>query len=178
MRLPALTLVREAAIKQASCPPAQVLWFDLSTAAPDPTTVDMSAAVAGILFQARAVRVTASTSASTALLVGGVDTTYPNRVYSGVLVYGSVAAGSSIFHVTGRVLLPSFGSGVTALSQTSPLHPGFVLASTDEGVFKCVREPQSSCQPNSCTPARLDAYVAHWVDIARHPPEVGTQRTC
>ena len=135
-----------------------MLRFDLSTAAPDPTAFDLSNAVSGIPFQARAVRVTASTSAMTTLLVGGVDTTYPNRVYSGVLIYGSVAAGSSSFTVVGSVLLPSFGSGVTALSQASPLHPGYVLASTDEGVFKCAREPQKSCELNSshtCQAGRL-----------------------
>lgn len=125
------------------CPLAQVLRFDLSAAAPDPTTFDLSATVAGVSFVARTVRVTASTSATTTLLVGGADLTYPTRTYSGVLIYGSVAAGSSTFKLAGSVVLPSFGAGVTALSQTSLLHPGFVLASTDEGVFKCAPETRT-----------------------------------
>ncbi len=82
-------------------------------------------------------RVVASSAASTTLLVGGLDTTYP-PTYPGVLIYGTVAVGASKFIVTGSVALPSFGGGVTALSQTSPLLPGHVLAATDEGVFKCV----------------------------------------
>jgi len=112
--------------------------FDLSAAAPDPTVFDLSGIIPGVQFQAEAVRVTASSSASTTLLIGGRDTTY-NAAYPGVIIYGSVAAGGSKLSVTGTVVLPSFGAGIRALSQTSPLHPGFVLAATDAGVFKCVR---------------------------------------
>ena len=79
--------------------------------------------------------------AATTLLVGGLDTSSPNP---GVLIYGTVAAGSSAFAVTGSVAVPTFGSGITALSQTSPLLPGLVLAATDKGVYKCVlRSPQA-----------------------------------
>ena len=119
------------------CPPVQVLRFDLSAAAPDPTAFDLSNAVAGIQFQARAVRVIFSSVTATTLLVGGEDATF-EAAASGVLLHGSVAAGSSTFTVLGSVVLPSRGVGVTALSQTSPLHPGFVLASTEKGVYKCV----------------------------------------
>ena len=111
--------------------------FDLAAAAPHPMVVDMTDVLDGIQFQARTVRVTSSTTARTTLLVGGVDGTYPTPTDSGVLLYGSLAAGSSAFDVTGSVLLPSSGAGITALSQTSPLHPAYVLASTDTGVFKC-----------------------------------------
>ena len=120
-------------------PNAQVLEFDLSASAPDPTTFDLSAAISGVNFQAKTVRVIASSAATTTLLVGGVDNTYP--LYNGIVIYGTVAAGSSTFSVTGSVVLSSFGAGVTALSQTSPLHAGFVLASTDAGVFKCACQP-------------------------------------
>ena len=109
--------------------------FDLTAAAPDPTTVDLSAAVAGIQFQARAVRVVASSAATTSLLIGGVDTT-GYAAYPGIVLFGSVAVGSAAFSATGRAVLPSFGAGVTALSQTGTLHQGYVLASTDHGVFK------------------------------------------
>jgi len=116
-----------------------VLRFDLTATAPDPTTFDLSAAISGVRFQANTVRVVASSAAMTTLLVGGVDNTYP--LYNGIIIHGTVAAGSSTFSVTGSAALSSFGAGVTALSQTSPLHPGYVLASTDAGVFKCVHTP-------------------------------------
>lgn len=117
---------------------AQVLRFDLPKAAPDPTTFDLTAAVVGIKFQAKAVWVVYSSPALTMLLVAGKDTSYP-ATCSGVVIYGSVAAGSSKFSVSGSVVLPSsfLGPGVTALSQTSPLLAGHVLASTDQGVYKC-----------------------------------------
>ena len=87
---------------------------------------------------ATTLRVVSSDSTGTALLVGGY--TYATTVaYSAVLIYGSVAAGSANFSMTGSVLLPSSsGEAVTALSQTGALHQGFVLANTDMGVFKCV----------------------------------------
>jgi len=119
--------------------PAQVQRFDLTAAAPDPTTFDLSAVLPGVQFQATTVRVVASTAAVTTLLVGGVDNTYP--AYNGVVIYGSVAAGASKLNVIGSVALPGSGAGVTALSQTSPLHPGFVLAATDTGVYKCADQP-------------------------------------
>ena len=115
---------------------AQVLRFDLSAAAPSAVTFDLSFAVSGVTFQARAVRVVMSTAMATTLLVGGVDSTN-QAAFPGVLLYISVAVGASSFTVSGSVVLPSFGKGVTALSQTSPLLPGYVLASTDQGVFKC-----------------------------------------
>ena len=114
----------------------QVYRFDLTSAVLTPTKFDLSFAVNGITFQALAVRVVASSAASTTLLVGGLDTTY-GAAYPGVVIYGSVAAGAATFAVAGSVVLPSTSAGVTALSQTSPLYPGLVLASTDQGVFKC-----------------------------------------
>ena len=136
--LPALVGTAGHHVHPSSSTRAQVLSFDLSTAAPAPTVFDLTSIVAGVPFQARAVRVISASAATTMLLVGGVDTTYPTRPYSGVLIHGSVAAGSAVFNMLGSVVLPSFGAGVTALSQTTLLHPGFVLASTDRGVFKCV----------------------------------------
>ena len=121
-----------------------MLSFDLTAAAPDPIIFDLSAAVSGVQFQAKTVRVIASSAAMTTLLVGGVDNTYP--VYNGIIIYGTAAAGSSAFDVVGSLVLPSFGAGVTALSQTSPLHPGFVLASTDAGVFKCAHRHVAVCK--------------------------------
>ena len=122
-------------MKDCACQWAQVLEFDLTAAAPEPTTFDLSAAISGVQFQAKTVRVIGSSATVTSLLVGGVDATYP--LYNGIVIHGTVAAGSSTFDMTGSAVLPSFGAGVTALSQTSQLHPGFVLASTDAGVFKC-----------------------------------------
>ena len=73
----------------------------------------------------------------TTLLVGGLDSN-ESAPYQGVVVVISIAAGSSNFTLNGSVVLPSFaGSGVTTLSQISSLPRGFVLASTDSGVFKC-----------------------------------------
>ena len=117
---------------------AQLLAFDLTKAAPDPTTFDLTGVVTGITFEAKAVRVVSSTPTLTRLLVAGHDKTYA-ATYHGVVVYGSVAAGSSSFKVLGSVVLDGawLETGATALSQTSPLLPGHVLASTDKGVFKC-----------------------------------------
>ena len=137
-------------------PPVQLLRFDLSSAAPDPSTFDLTAAVAGVVFQARAVRVVSSTAMLTTLLVGGLDTT-SGAANPGVLIYISIAVGSSSFTKIGSVALPSFGSGVTALSQTSPLLPGYVLASTDEGVFKCVDLMQSPVPADDCFWDKSDA---------------------
>ena len=115
----------------------QLLAFDLTAAAPDPSTIDLSNAITGVKFEPIAVRVVSSTAASTTLLVGGVDDTN-GATYPGIVIIGTVAVGASTFHVTGSVVLPSSNSGVTALSQTSAVVPGYVLASTDLGVFKCV----------------------------------------
>ena len=128
----------------------QLLRFNVLASAPDPTVIDLSGAVAGVPIQARTVRVTASTTTATTLLIGGVDTTYPMRMYCGVLIYGFVAAGSSSFTVMGSVLLPSTGAGVTALSQTSAFHPGYVLASTDQGVYKCAISCEMLCGRVPC----------------------------
>ena len=133
------------------CRHAQIYSFDLSAAAPDPTIYDLSFAVAGVTFHAQTVRVVASSAASTTLLVGGLDTTN-GAAYPGVVIYGTVAAGAAAFAVSGSVALPSFGDGVTVLSQTSPLLPGLVLAATDEGVFKCVPRPRGASQMSLSRP--------------------------
>ena len=125
-----------------------MLSFDLTAAAPDPIIFDLSAAVSGVQFQAKTVRVIASSAAMTTLLVGGVDNTFP--VYNGIVIHGTVAAGSTTFSVVGSLVLSSFGAGVTALSQTSLLHPGFVLASTDGGVYKCAHQPVAACKVLMC----------------------------
>ena len=106
--------------------------FDLSQAAPDPTYPDLTALPDSADFQPNALRVVMASSTVTYLVVGGVNTTYPPN--PGLIVYGSVAAGSTKLNFIGSTVLPSFQSGVTALSQTST-HS--VLASTDQGVFKC-----------------------------------------
>ena len=117
---------------------AQVVRFDLSKASPLMTQFDLSAAVDGVEFQANTVRVVSGDSAESTLLVGGQDTGSSN-LYTALVIYISVAAGSAQFNKAGSVVLPSFnGGGVTALSQANALHPGFVLASTNAGVFKCV----------------------------------------
>ena len=92
--------------------------------------------VPSVQFQPQAVRVVSANSTATVLLLGGLDTT-SGATYPGVVVYGSVAAGSSTLSHVGSAVLPSIGSGVVQLSQTSVLHKGYVLASTDQGVFKC-----------------------------------------
>ena len=116
----------------------QVYSFNLLSAAPNPTMFDLTNAVSSIIFSALTVRVVSSTNMMTTLLVGGVNTN-GNPQYPGVVIYISVAVGSSSYTKYGSVVLPSTGAGVTALSQTSPLLPGSVLASTDEGVFKCAK---------------------------------------
>ena len=98
----------------------------------------MSDAIIGpssVSFQALAVRVVSARGGVTHLLVGGVD----DYADSGgaYLAYGRVAAGSSLFVPFGSFLVPSVYGGLTALSQTSTLSPGYVLASTDQGVFRC-----------------------------------------
>lgn len=79
---------------------------------------------------------------------------HPNRhallrqaTYPGVVLYISIAAGATTYTVTGSVVVPSSGAGVTALSQTSVLTPGYVLASTDQGVFKCAGDPAPNPRP-------------------------------
>ena len=117
----------------------QVFSFDLSSAAPAAVIFDLSFAVPGITFKALAVRVVSATELATILLVGGVDSTN-QASYPGVVLYISIPSSATSFAgatVSGSVVLPSGGAGVTALSQTSPLLPGTVLASTDQGVFKC-----------------------------------------
>ena len=109
----------------------RVAMFDLSKAAPDPTYLDLTA-VPDPSFQPNAVRVVLATGAVTYLLLGG-----RGSQEDGLLVYGSVATGSNGFAVKGSLVLPSFGTGITALSQTSKLLDGSVLAATDQGVFKC-----------------------------------------
>ena len=122
---------------------AQVASFDLSKAAPTLTQFSVSDAVSdaveGVQFQAMTVRVVSSDSTATTLLVGGVDTNSSNP-YSALVIYISVLAGSVTVNTAGIAVLPSDnGGGVTALSQENDVHPGYVLASTNEGVFKCVR---------------------------------------
>ena len=139
-----------------------MLSFDLSEAAPDPITFNLSAVVADETFTAISIRVVSSDDVATVLLVGGSTdaTTVP---YPAVLIYGSVTAGSNAFKLTGSVVLPSSGSGVTSLSQSSLLHGGFVLANTDMGVFKCefalfdriVMLPNTYCA--ACVLVLLDA---------------------
>ncbi len=114
----------------------QVARFDLSSGSTDPTFFDLSAAVPGATFSALAVRVVNATDTATYLVVGGqLQCCGPQ--YPALLVYGSVATGSTSFTVMGSTVVQSAGSGVTALSQTSALQSGSVLASTDQGVYKC-----------------------------------------
>ena len=110
--------------------------FDLSLPAPDPVYLDMPKPTD---FQPAVIRVVNASSTATFLLVGGADTS-DGAKYPGMLVYGSVAAGSTAFDFIGSTVLPdsnSDGDGITALTQTSPLLRNFVLASTGSGVFKC-----------------------------------------
>ena len=119
-------------------------------------TYDLSFAVPGVTFQAKGVRVVSSLVGMTTLLVGGKDTTN-NAAGIGILMYISIVPGASTYTVFGSTALPSFGAGVTALSQTSPLLSGYVLASTDEGVFKCaegaVAHTQTRRMPHMSTRA-------------------------
>ena len=115
------------------CTSTQVNVFDLSQTAPDPMVLDLSAAGD---FTPKAVRVVSADSASTTLLVGGRGGGIYYQ-YQGVVLYGIVAAGSAVYNVTGSAVLQTAGTGVTELSQTSLLQHGYVLAGTDEGVFKC-----------------------------------------
>ena len=127
----------------------QVASFDLSMGAPDPTHLNLSATVPGAEFQATTVRVVAATDAATTLLVGGVNALCCHgggAATAGVLAYGSVAAGSTEFRVADHILLPSSHGGVTALSQISAQGSGFVLAATDQGVFKCASSDPRQCE--------------------------------
>ena len=136
-------------VDRTSTAHAQVAVFDLTRAAPQPTYVNVLAAVPGDNFEANAVRVVQTTNTATHVLVGG-RTTAVGPTFSGLLVYGSVAFGSTKFHVLGSTVLPSLQSGVTALSQTSALRPGFVIAATDEGLFKCVQMAAPDSKENHC----------------------------
>ena len=106
--------------------------FDLSHSAPDPAYLDLSAIPVTGGFNAKAVRVVNASATATHLLLGG-----PGQGLGGLVVYGTIAAGSNIFEVTASTEVPSFDTGVTALSQTSPSLPLSVLAATDMGVYKC-----------------------------------------
>ena len=114
--------------------------FNLSSATPKPTYFDLSKTVPGATFAALAVRVIQSNATATQLVVGGYDACDCYPMYPALLVFGSVAAGSTKFTTIGSIVVPNNdpSSGVTALSQTSALQPGAVLASTDQGVYKCV----------------------------------------
>ena len=118
------------------CGVRQVASFDLSSATVDPVYYDLSAAVSGTNFRANAVRVVEATETVTKLLVGGHDSSCCPASQA-LLLYVSIPAGSTDFNVTGSVRVPSGGSGVGSLSQTSALLKGAVLATTDQGVFKC-----------------------------------------
>ena len=163
---------------------AQVLRFDVTAAAPDPTAFTLASAIDGIQFEPATVRIVSADTAMTTLLVGGLDGN-DSAPYQGVVALVSIAAGSSNFTVEGSVVLPSFaGSGVTALSQTSSLHRGFVLASTDSGVFKCARLPLVTLLPARAGPSalqqpsagrfrahiRLLCSVSHPVGVLTTPP--------
>ena len=141
-------------VDRTSTAHAQVAVFDLTRAAPQPTYVNVSAAVPGENFEANAVRVVQTTSTASYVLVGG-RTSDVGPTFSGLLVHGSIAFGSTEFHVLGSTVLPSLQSGVTALSQTSALRPGFVIAATDEGLFKCVHIAAPNTKENHCFSAYL-----------------------
>ena len=104
------------------------------------------------------VRVVSADAAETRLLLGGIS--YASDPDTGaeanrtVLVFGSVPAGGDVLEVLGLAILPDadvndadYGNGVQlngdypyglfALSATSALSPGWVLASTRTGIFKC-----------------------------------------
>ena len=114
-------------------------WYDLSGPAPAPMALSsLPSAVDEVDFQPNTVRIVSSDGAATTLLVGGQDNNSSNQ-YRAVVIYISVAPGSTAFNKAGSIVLPSFdGNGVTALSQANLLHPNAVLASSDAGVFKCV----------------------------------------
>ena len=101
--------------------------------------LSLADAVDGVDFVANTVRVVSSDSRGTMLLVGGRDNSGSNP-YTAILLYISVTLGTTAYKTSGSVVLPSFNQqGVAALSQANDLHPGFVLASTNAGVFKCAQ---------------------------------------
>ena len=97
--------------------------------------IDLSSAVPGVRFITATIRVVTVADGGLVLVVGGVDTT-PNAALPGIVVVASIVPGGGSYSVLGSARLPSFGAGVTALSQRSSLFSNFILASTDEGVFK------------------------------------------
>ena len=130
----------------------QVAAYSLGDASAGEVLSGLTIDVPNVQFQPNAVRVVSATSAATVLLVGGLDTT-SGAAYPGVVAYGTVAAGSSTLSLLGSAVLPSIGSGVVQLSQTSALHAGYVRASTDRGVFKCADQslaPLTSCCATWC----------------------------
>ena len=76
--------------------PAQLTNFDLSAAAADPMTFNLSFSVNNAAFLPIAVRVVSSDPFVTHLLVGGLDRNFPTN--PGVVVAGAVAVGSSSFN--------------------------------------------------------------------------------
>ena len=122
----------------------QLACFNLGSAGTDPTYIDLSGTVPGANFAALAVRVVQSNATATELVVGGYDACDCYPAYPALLVFGSVAAGSAEFTTIGSIVVPNNNpsSGVTALSQTSALQPGAVLASTDQGVYKCASDTE------------------------------------
>ena len=103
------------------------------------------------------VRVVSADAAATRLLLGGIsyasDPDTDITANHTVLVYGSVPAGGDVLEVLGLAILPDddvnedyaygvnldadYPYGLFALSATSALSPGWVLASTRSGIFKC-----------------------------------------
>ena len=124
--------------------------FSLGDASASVVLTALTIDVPSVQFQPQAVRVVSANSTATVLLLGGLDTT-SGATYPGVVVYGIVAAGSSTLSHTGSAVLPSIGSGVVQLSQTSALHKGYVMASTDQGVYKCASSMAASMLLCSCS---------------------------
>ena len=124
-----------------TCALMQISAITLGSTA-DTRVVNITSVVPGFMFTARAIRVVQATPDVTHLLIGGTNSSHPEGfspfiIYPAVLLYGSVAAGSTKFVMLGSLVLPSIETGITALSQTNTLYPGYVLASTDLGVYKC-----------------------------------------
>jgi hypothetical protein len=113
-----------------------VAAFDLADASVGAVLSALVINVPNLQFQPHAMRVVSGTSAATFLLLSGLDAT-SGAAYPGVIVYGSVAAGSSTLSLIGSAALPSSSTGMVQLSPINALHAGSVLASTDRGVFKC-----------------------------------------
>ena len=94
------------------------------------------------------VRVVAADALHTQLLIGGISTSADDNAAT-VLIYGSVPAHSYVLDVTGVTVLD--GNSVLALSQTSALSPGWVLACTAAGIYKCARAPVQLARPSCCS---------------------------